>query len=201
MSKATAKFWCMALAGILVLLAIAVQFFNNVSTSYSQLVQRYIERDLSSAMDCSEKLNCPHAIRLSAHKETGWDHICLTGFDQSGSSAADGLSIAKNMLKEINFSGFEVANKIYSDSEESRYGLIFISKEQKLVVVTAFKNRAFPAEKRCVQNQHEKTIGWPVLEFKGDCNKKCLVSLFEVAVIPARIDYSPKESKGTKGSE
>lgn len=82
---------------------------------------------------------------LPAAGNVQWDYICSGSYEARGIDVASAVWIGERALvkhviddNKLDFSGFDIADEIYTEFSGSRHGLVFISKKEKILIGTLF---------------------------------------------------------------
>lgn len=115
------------------------------------------------------------SIELDNIGNINWEQICFISYELNGIDVSDGLDIPVRYLKIPRTAFSQVANEYYNEFKTSRYGLVFFSVEQKILVAISLKD----AEKIPASECH---------------NAKNLVLLNQVTPQGRLLNFSQKQS-------
>lgn len=96
-----------------------------------------------------------------------WDYICVGSYEAKGIDVASAKWIAEHArMKHIDspkqdFSGFDIADEIYTEFAGSQHGLVFVSLQEKLLVGTLFPEDVGIEGEGCVEAADAALVDTP----------------------------------------
>ncbi|MBW7911273.1 MAG: hypothetical protein H3C49_08390 [Alphaproteobacteria bacterium] len=96
-----------------------------------------------------------------------WDYICVGSYEAKGIDVASAKWIAERArVKHVDsprqdFSGFDIADEIYTEFAGSRHGLVFVSLQEKLLVGTVFPADVGLGGEGCVEAADAALVDTP----------------------------------------
>jgi hypothetical protein len=70
----------------------------------------------------------------------GWETVCFISYELNGIDVSDGLDIPVRYMKIPRKTFSQVANDYFTEFKSSRYGLVFFSTDQKILVAVVLKD-------------------------------------------------------------
>lgn len=118
-----------------------------------------------------------------------WDYICSGSYEARGIDVASTRWIAEHAFmrhiddKLQDLSGFDIADQTYTELSRSKYGLVYVSLKEKLVVGTRFPERMLLKSLGCVSAKdaalneiintgHDKNNGYRTFVLSGTKMRK-----------------------------